>query len=180
MSQYIEEGRLYMDEALENLKGRLGRLRTGRPNASILYGITIDYYGTETPLEQLGQITVVEGRQLSVKLFDLGVLKDAERAINEANLGLLAQNDGKTIYINVPQLTEETRRDVAKNVSVYAEDAKVVVRNVRRDLNDSVKKDELPEDEERTVLEQIQALTDEFIASIDTIAKDKTAEIMTI
>ena len=181
MDNLNEEGIMMMDEVIEHYKGRLGTLRSGRANSSMLHGITIDYYGTETPLEQMGSISVSEGRQLVVKLFDPSALKDAERAINDSHLKLPVQNDGQLLRINVPQLTEETRRDVSKDVSVFAEEAKVGIRNVRRDLNDSVKKMEnLPEDQEKGMLEDVQELTDSYIKKIDQIAKDKTAEIMTI
>ena len=181
MENLNEEGVMLMDEVIEHYQGRLGTLRSGRATSAMLHGITIDYYGTETPLEQMGSVSVSEGRQLVVKLFDPSALKDAERAINDSHLKLPVQNDGQLLRINVPQLTEETRRDVSKNVSVFAEEAKVGIRNVRRELNDSVKKMEnLPEDQEKGFLEDVQDLTDSYIKKIDQIAKDKTAEIMTI
>lgn len=181
MNEIIENGRLLMDDCITSFKERLGTLRTGRASAGMLHGITVEYYGTETPLDQLGSITVNEGTQLVIKLFDPASLKDVEHTINESHLGLLAQNDGKVIRINVPSLTEDTRRSLSKNVSVFAEEAKVAVRNVRRDLNDEVKKtDNLPEDQEKGLLEDIQKLTDSFIKMIDDVSKDKVKDIMTI
>lgn len=181
MKEIIDGGRLMMDDCISNFKDRLGTLRTGRATAGMLHGITVEYYGMKTPLDQLGSITVNEGTQLVVKLFDPSSLKDVERSINESQLGLLAQNDGTLIRINVPRLTEETRRDVSKNVSVFAEEAKVNIRNIRRDLNDEVKKTEnLPEDQEKGLLEDVQKLTDSYIKLIDELSKEKVKDIMTI
>lgn len=177
----IQEGRKEMQDAIHNFEQRLSTLRTGRANAAILYGVTVDYYGTPTPIEQIGQISVVEGTQLLVKLYDPSILKDVERAIGEALPNLSAQNDGSVIRVNIPKLTEETRREVAKDVSKFAEEAKIVVRNNRRDLNDLIKADdELPEDSEKRLLEDVQKLTDEFVKNIEEIAKNKTKEIMTV
>lgn len=181
MSQLLNDGKLYMNDVIESFESRLGTLRSGRANVAMLYGITVDYYGSATPLEQISQISVVEGRQLMIKPFDPSSLKDIEHTINNSNLGLLAQNDGTVVRINVPSLTEETRKEVAKQVSSFAEEAKIAARNVRRDLNDEVKNNgDLPEDQEKRLLEDIQKLTDETTKKIDTISKDKTKEIMTI
>lgn len=181
MSLILDLGKEQMNEAIAAYETRLGTLRTGRAHAGMLYGIHIDYYGSPTPIEQIAQISVLEGRQLSVKLFDPSVLKEVEKAINSSNLGLLAQNDGSKIYINVPSLTEETRREVSKSVNVFAEEAKIVIRNIRRELNDEVKHDDsLPEDQEKKALEDVQKLTDESIKRIDTIAKDKIKDVMTV
>lgn len=175
------DGRPMMDEVITNFENRLGTLRTGRASAAILFGVNVDYYGSPTPLEQISTISVVEGRQLAIKPFDPSSIKDIEHALNESGLNLPTQNDGSLIRINVPQLTEETRKDVSKSVGTYAEDAKVQVRNIRRDLNDEVKKmDDVSEDQERSLLDEVQKLTDEFIKKIDEISKDKVKEIMTI
>ncbi|QIK57585.1 ribosome recycling factor [Erysipelothrix sp. HDW6A] len=181
MNEIIEMGTLSMESALETLNSRLQTLRTGRANVSVLHGILVDYYGTPTPLEQIASLSVVEGRQLLVKPFDPSSLKDMERAIGESPLGLPIQNDGSVLRINVPQLTEDARRDVSKNVGVYAEESKIAIRNIRRDLNDDVKKlKDLPEDDERGLLEEVQKLTDSYIKKIDDIAKAKVADIMSI
>lgn len=181
MENIVKDGSLLMDDVIVNYNDRLGTLRTGSANPGMLHGILVPYYGTDTPIDQMASISVSEGTQLVIKLFDPSVLKDTERAINESHLGLTAQNDGSVLRINVPRLTEETRREVAKNVSVFAEEAKVNIRNVRRDLNDLVKKaDGLPEDTEKSYLEDIQKLTDSYIKKIDDQAKAKTQEIMTI
>ena len=181
MNNLMDNGKLLMEEVIENYQERLGTLRTGRANASILYGIEVDYYGSPTPLEQMGQISVSEGTQLVVKLFDPSVIKDVERALNESHLNLPIINDGTLLRINVPALTEETRREVAKDVGKFAEDAKVQIRNVRRDLNDEIKGDDsLREDDEKRLMDDVQKLTDDYVSKIDAIAKEKTEEIMTV
>lgn len=181
MENIVNDGTLLMDDVIAHFNDRLGTLRSGSAKASMLHGIMVPYYGTDTPIDQIASVSVSEGTQLVVKLFDPSALKDTERAINESHLGLTANNDGTILRINVPQLTEESRKKVSKNVSVFAEEAKVNIRNVRRDLNDIIKKtDGLPEDQEKGLLEDVQKLTDAFIKKIDDLAKDKVKEIMTI
>lgn len=177
----MEEGKLLMEEVVETFKRNLGTLRTGRANASMLYGIEVDYYGAPTPLEQMSQISISEGRQLVIKPFDPSSLKDIEHTLNESDLDYPVQNDGTHVRINIPPLTEETRREESKKIGQFAEDARVQIRNIRRDLNDDVKKqDGLPEDQEKSMLDEVQKMTDEYIAKIDQIAKDKEQEIMTV
>lgn len=180
MSMFKDDGKKSMDIVINNYEDKLSKLRSGRANASMLYGVEVDYYGTPTPIDQIAQISVVEGRQLVVKLFDPSVLKEVEHAINSSDLNLLAQNDGTLIRINIPALTEETRKQVAKEVSTLAEDYKIQIRNIRRDLNEMIKVEELPEDQEKRELEEVQKLTDTFIKKIDEIAKEKTKEVMTV
>lgn len=180
MNTLLQDGRELMNAEIETFNNRLGTLRSGRANAGILYGINVDYYGSPTPLEQMGQISVTEGTQLVIKLFDPSVIKDVERALNESNLNLPIINDGTLLRINVPQLTEETRRNVVKDATKYGEESKIQIRNVRRDLNDMVKANDLPEDEEKRNMDEVQKLTDEFIKKIDSIVKAKTEEIMTV
>lgn len=180
MSTLLQDGRALMDTEIETFESRLGTLRTGRANASILYGINVDYYGSPTPLEQMGQISVSEGTQLVIKLFDPNVIKDVERALNESSLDLPILNDGTLLRINVPQLTEETRRGVVKEATKYGEESKVQIRNIRRDLNDLVKAESLPEDDEKRSMDQVQELTNEFIDKIDELVKVKKDEIMTV
>ena len=181
MHLIIEEGRILMSSSLESFESRLGTLRNGRASVGMLHGINVDYYGTPTPIEQIASLSVVEGRQLLIKPFDRSSLKDMEKALNESHLGLPVQSDGQVLRINIPQLTEQVRKDVAKQVGAYAEEAKVAIRNIRRDLNDDVKKlDEVTEDQERALLEDVQKITDEFVKKIDEIAKAKTAEVLSI
>lgn len=170
-----------MEKAIANYNGQLAQIRTGRANPSILDRISIDYYGTYTPINQVASISVPEGRQLLIKPYDKTMIPLIEKAINEANIGLNPQNDGENIRINIPPLTEETRRDLTKDVSKLAEDAKVVVRNIRRDANDNIKKDkDLTEDDSKGYQEDVQTLTDKTIKLIESIAKEKEVEIMTV
>lgn len=181
MSTIINDGREFMNEVIKAYEERLGTLRSGRANAGVLYGINVDYYGSPTPLEQIAQISVSEGTQLVIKPFDPSSTKDIERAINESHLNLPVSNDGTVLRINVPRLTEETRREVAKDVSKFAEESKVNIRNIRRDLNNEIKADDtLREDDEKRLMDDVQKLTDEFIKKIDTLSNDKTTEIMTV
>lgn len=170
-----------MDGVIINLNNTLAVLRTGRANPSMLNNVMIEYYGEKMPINQLGQISVVEGRQLVVKLYDPSQLRNVEKAINAANLGFTAQNDGSVVRMNVPPLTTETRKQLAKEVSKYEEEAKVAVRNIRRSINDDVKKDdELSEDMERRTLDDVQKVTDDYIKKIELISREKEAEIMAI
>ena len=181
MEKILKDCNDRMKGALDSLEHNLKTVRTGAANASILDEIQIDYYGSETPLNQLGSITVSEGKTLVIKPYDATTLKNIERAINESTLGLPPQNDGTVIRLTMPSLTEESRKDLCKVVSKFAEEAKVAVRNVRRDANDHTKANkELTEDMQKNCLEKVQKTTDEFIKIIDENAKNKEKEIMTI
>lgn len=181
MSFYKDLATEAMESALQSLAENLATVRTGRANPAMLSKVMIDYYGEMTPINQMSQISVVEGTQLVVKLFDPSQLKNVEKAINAANLGFNAQNDGTVIRMNVPALTQETRKVLVKDVSKMAEEAKVVVRNARRDVNDQVKKDgDLSEDMEKRELETVQKVTDEFIKKVDEVAKEKSDEILLV
>ena len=171
----------HMKRSIETLKENLMKIRTGRAHTGLLEHITVDYYGCPTPINQISSITVVEGRQLVVKPYDSSSLKAIEHAINKSDLGLNPQNDGSVIRINVPALTEETRKELCKKVSKLSEEAKIAVRNLRRDANEIAKKDDtLTEDAEKECLEKIQKLTDEMIKKVDSVAAEKEKEIMTV
>lgn len=181
MKVHLDSAQHRMEKAIEAFEHHLTQVRTGRANPSILSEIEIEYYGMMTPLNQVSQISVVEGKQLVVKPFESSILKAIEKAVNLANLGLSPQNDGTVIRLNVPSLTEETRKELSKQVSKMAEEAKVAIRNVRREVNDSIKKDDtLTEDMEKNALDKVQKTTDEFIKKVDAIAESKTKEIMTV
>ncbi|NLC05701.1 MAG: ribosome recycling factor [Erysipelothrix sp.] len=181
MSKFANLASSKMEKAIENFESNLSVIRTGRPNPNMISGIEIDYYGAPTPLNQMGHISVVEGTQLVVKLFDPSQLKAVERAINAANIGLNAQNDGTVVRMVVPALTEATRKDLTKDVNKLLEETKVVIRNERRDVNDLIKKDEeLREDDQKRELENVQKETDNFIKRAEEIADDKNKEIMSI
>ena len=170
-----------MNKAIANFEHNLSQIRTGRANPAMLDGINVEYYGSATPLSQIAAITVPEGRQLQIKPYDPSSIEDIERAINEANLGINPQGDGESIRLNIPPLTEESRKLLVKDVSKYAEDTKVVIRNVRRDANDSIKKSkELTKDEISQGQEDVQKLTDQMIKKVDDIGKEKEKELMTV
>ncbi len=181
MKEHLDTSKTRMDGAITAFEQHLTTVRSGRANPTMLNSVEIEYYGVPTPLNQVGQISVVEGKQLVVKPFDPSTLKLIEKAIYVANLGLTPQNDGVVIRCNVPSLTQETRKDLTKVVSKLSEEAKVAIRNVRRDVNDHIKKDEaLTEDLEKSALEKVQKMTDEYIKKVDAIAEAKTKEIMTV
>ena len=181
MEEIILELEERMEKAVEQLGHSLNKVRTGRANPNLLEGIEIEYYGAMTPINQVASISVSEGRTLVIKPYDANCLKDIEKAINKSELGLPPQNDGIVVRVSVPQLTEETRRGYCKDVSKMAEEAKVAVRNIRRDGNDVVKKDKtISEDSQKDLLDQIQKLTEKYTAKIDEVAKQKEKEIMTI
>lgn len=169
-----------MDKAIEALHHELATVRTGRANPNILDRVSVDYWGSMTPVNQVANISVVEGRQLVIKPYDRSTLKSIERAIFEANLGLNPQNDGTIIRISIPPLTEDRRKELVKQVSKMAEQSKVAIRNIRRDANDAIKKGDFSEDEVKRAQEQVQKKTDEYIKKVDKINKDKEKDIMTV
>lgn len=169
-----------MEKAIAAFERELSTVRTGRANAGLLDSISIEYYGVLTPLKQVSSITIPEANQLYIKPFDKSVLKDVERAILASSLGLTPQNDGVGIRLILPQMTEERRRELVKLVGKMEEQAKVAIRNLRREGNDDVKKLGLPEDDEKGSLEDIQKLTDGKISQIEEIASKKNKEVMSI
>lgn len=178
---YIEEAELSMLKAIENLEARLITVRAGRANASMLNGIMVEYYGTPTAINAIANITVPEARQLFIKPFDRSSLKDIEHAINEANIGITPTNNGETIILTVPQLTEETRRNYAKQVRDMGEQAKVALRNIRQDANNSIKKDDsFTEDEQKSLTEDVQELINKYNKLVDEKIKAKETELMSV
>ncbi len=169
-----------MDKAISAFERELSTVRTGRANASLLDSIYIDYYGVSTPLKQVSSITIPEANQLYIKPFDKSICKDIEKAISASTLGLTPQNDSVGIRLVLPQMTEERRRELVKVVGKMEEAAKVAVRNLRRDANDDIKKLDLPEDDEKGALEDIQKLTDKKISSVEEIAEKKNKDVMSI
>lgn len=173
-----------MSKAIDSLKREFSVLRTERASGALLDNIQVDYYGMPSPINQMAQVTVPEPRQLVVKPYDKSMLQAIERAINEANIGLTPNNDGEVIRLNVPALTEERRRELAKKVKGFAEDAKVAIRNVRRDANDELKKlqknGEITEDALKGYTEDVQKLTDKKIKEVDATADEKEKDIMSI
>ena len=167
-----------MSKAIENFEMRLLNIRAGRANPAMLNGINAIYYGTPTPIQSLANITVPEARQLMIKPFDRGCLKDIERAINEANIGITPTNNGEIIILTVPELTEERRREYVKQAKAQAEEAKVALRNIRQDANNAIKREEYPEDEEKMLLDDIQELIGKYNKIVDEKLKEKEEELM--
>ena len=181
MDNLIELTKSKMSKSVESYESELATVRTGIASASILDRIEVMYYGFKTPLNQVASISVPEPRMLMIKPYEKNTLKDIEKAIVEANIGLTPNNDGSLIRIIIPALTEERRKELCKQVSRYAEDAKVSIRNIRRDANDTIKKNkEASEDAKKGLENDVQKLTDEFTKKIDSIAKDKEKDIMSI
>jgi len=173
-----------MEKSLESYKKELSTLRTGRASAALIDGIMVDYYGTPTPIAQTAQVAVPEASQLTIKPYEKTLLGDIEQAINAANIGISPTNDGEMIRLNVPALTEETRKELAKKVKGFAETGKVAIRNIRRDANDAIKKaekaKEITEDDLKGYEADVQKLTDNFIKQIDEVAATKEKDIMTM
>ena len=169
-----------MDKTIENLEKKFTTVRAGRANPSSLDGIMVEYYGSMTPLKQLATISVPEARQLLIKPFDKSSLSGIEKAIISSNLGYNPGNDGETIRIVIPELTEERRRELAKQVKSLAEEAKVSIRNIRHDALEDVKKAELPEDEEKGMEKDIQDMVNEYNKKIDNALKEKEQELLTV
>ena len=182
--ELISGARDRMVKSVEHAKSEFSTVRTGRASASLLDRIEVDYYGTPTPLRQLSTINVPDPRMLSVQPFDPSSIKAIEKAIQESDLGLTPSNDGKLIRLPIPQLTEERRKELVKLVRKYAEEGKVAVRNVRRDvmrhLEELVRNGDVGDDEERRAEAQVQKLTDEHVKRIDDLLKGKEAEIMEV
>ncbi len=173
-----------MEKSLKSLSAQLTKVRTGRANPSVLDGVTVDYYGSQTPIAQVGQMSTPEARLLQIQPFDKGMIGEIEKAIINSNLGLTPANDGNLIRINFPVLTEDKRKDLVKTVKKHGEDAKIAIRNVRRDQNDIVKKSEkskeISEDDSKKFQAEIQKVTDTFVAKVDDMIANKEKELMTI
>ena len=184
IDELIADATRRMDKSVDNTQNEFNSVRTGRASAALLDHVRIDYYGTPTPLNQLATINVPEPRMLTIQPFDPGSLKSIEKAIMESDLGLTPSNDGKIIRLPIPQLTEERRKELVKVVRHRAEEGRVAVRNVRRDLmrhlEDLVRNGDVGDDEERRAEERAQKLTDEHVKRIDDLLKRKEAEILEV
>lgn len=181
MDAYALEAQEKMNKSIDSYKLNLSSLRTGRASASMLNGVLVDYYGSPTPVNQIASITSPEPRQLLIKPYDKNDVKNIVAAIHASNLGLNPINEGIVIRLIIPVLTEERRKEIVKQARKYAEDAKVAVRNIRRDYMDVLKIDDsYSEDLQRRAQDDIQKVTDEATKKIDTILQEKEAEIMAI
>lgn len=177
-----QETRDGMQKSIDALENELKRIRTGRASLSLMDGIRVDYYGTQTPLNQMASLAVPESRLITIQPWDVSVIKDIEKAILKSDLGLTPSNDGKLIRISIPPLTEERRKQLVKAVYKKGEEHRVAVRNQRRDANEllkSLKKDgEISEDDAFKAQDQIQKITDEYIKLVDEVCKNKEKEIL--
>lgn len=167
-----------MQKSIEALDAKLLNIRAGRANPAMLNGIQVNYYGATSPISSLANITVPEARQLMIKPFDKSALKEMERSLNEANLGITPINNGEVIILTVPELTEERRKDYVKQAKTICEEAKVALRNIRQDANNEIKRAEMPEDEEKVELEKIQELVNQYNKIIEERLKNKENELM--
>ncbi len=180
LEQYEEK----MDKSLDSLLNEFASIRAGRANPHVLDKIRVDYYGQPTPLQQVANISVPEARTLMIQPWESSLIKEIEKAILCSDLGITPNNDGKSVRLNFPELTEDRRKEMAKDVKKKGENAKVAIRNVRRDANDVFKKQnkasEISEDELKDLEDKVQKLTDKYIDKVDKAVEEKTKEILTV
>ena len=173
-----------MNKVIDNLETNYSEVRAGRANPAILNKVSVEYYGVPTPINQVASISVPEARLIVIQPWDRSILSQVEKAIEKADIGIHPMNDGQVIRLSFPELTEERRKDLAKDIRKMAEEAKVAVRNVRRDemdeAKDSLKNKEISEDEEKALEEKIQKETDKYVAKIDEMSEKKEKEIMSV
>ncbi|MBR4351376.1 MAG: ribosome recycling factor [Bacilli bacterium] len=169
-----------MTKSIESLKDRLTNIRAGRANPAMLDSVKVNYYGTDTPLNQVANISVPEARKLQIKPYDKSCLSDIEKAIYEADLGLTPNNTGEVIFISIPELTEDRRRELVKQAKAMSEEAKIALRNIRQDANNDIKRLELNEDEEKYGQNEVQELINKYNKQVEDIAAEKEKELMTI
>ena len=180
MDDILLETESRMEGTIDNLDKRLLNIRAGRANPAILDGVVVNYYGVDTPLKQLANISIPEARQLSIKPFDRNCLGAIEKGIYEANIGLTPNNNGEIIILNIPALTEETRREYVKQAKSIAEDAKIALRNIRQEANNDVKKLEIPEDDIKYATDEIQELIVKYNKVVDEKLAIKEKELLSI
>lgn len=180
MDEILTNTELEMEQAIENFEKRLTNIRAGRANPAILDGVMVTYYGVDTPLKQLATISIPEARQLQIKPFDKNCLSDIEKGIYSSNVGLTPNNNGEVIILNIPALTEETRREYVKQAKAYGEDCKVVLRNIRQDANNSIKNAEGTEDDVKAYQEDVQELIQKYNKIVDEKVKVKETELLTV
>ncbi len=183
-SEVRENAELSMDEVIDSVKTRLSKIRTGKASPAMLESVKVDYYGAPTPLQQLATVAVPEPRLLTVKPFDRSAIGDIERAIQASNLGMNPSSDGMMIRLQIPELTEDRRKDLAKQGKEIGEEGKIAVRKVRQESNDILKKEQkdgdITEDEFHKDRDEVQKLTDKFCEQVDKIVEAKHGEIMEI
>lgn len=180
MNSILLETELKMTSSIENMEKRFINIRAGRANPSIVDGVIVSYYGVDTPLKQLATISIPEARQLCIKPFDRTCLPAIEKGIFEAKLGLTPNNNGEIVILNIPPLTEQTRRDYVKQTKAIAEDCKIALRNIRQDANGDIKKSDIPEDDIKRGSEEVQTMINKFNKMVDDKLKIKEQELMSV
>jgi ribosome recycling factor len=184
MSEVGKLSRDRMEKAITSLKGELQKVRTGRAQVSMLDNIRVNYYGTPTPLNQVSAISTPDARSFLISPWEASILKEVEQAIVKSDLGMTPQNDGKVIRLKVPELTEDRRKDLVKGVKKTCEEARIAVRQVRREANDeskqALKDKSISEDEQKRLNDEVQKITDEYIKKIDELAEEKEKELLTV
>ena len=180
MDDILLEAESKMDEAIENMEKRFTNIRAGRANPAMLDGVMVSYYGADTPLKQLATISIPEARQLCIKPFDKSSIGAIEKGILAANIGITPNNNGEVIILNIPALTEDTRREYVKQAKGYAEDCRIVLRNIRQDANKDIKTLEIPEDDVKAGEEEVQELINKYNKIVDEKFKTKEQELMTV
>ena len=178
MDTILMEATTKMESSIQNMEKRFVNVRAGRASASMVNGIMVSYYGVDTPLMQLATISIPEARQICIKPYDKSCLSAIEKAIYESNIGLTPNNNGEVIILNIPPLTEETRREYVKQVKAMAEEAKIALRNIRQDANNDIKKLEITDDEKKSGNDDVQDLIDKFNKVVDEKLKEKEDELM--
>ncbi|MGM9878815.1 MAG: ribosome recycling factor [Bacilli bacterium] len=179
-NDYLNLAKEKMDKAITSLEERFTQVRAGRANPSMLDDVYVEYYGTPTQLKTLATIFVPEARQITIKPFDKNLLGSIEKAIFEANLGVTPNNNGEAVFITIPALTEERRKELVKQVKEYAEDGRISIRNIRKDIIDTIKKDELPEDQERNIIDNLQEIVNNYNKKVEDLTKEKEKDLMEI
>lgn len=180
MEEILMNAEMEMETAIKNMEKRFTNIRAGRANPAMLDGVFVNYYGADTPLKQLATISIPEARQLCVKPFDRSSIGAIEKAIHEANLGIAPNNNGEVIILNIPALTEETRREYVKQAKTYSEDCKIVLRNIRQDANKDISKLEITEDEVKIGEKEVQELINKYNKVVDDKFKEKEKELMSV
>lgn len=176
----LDSAKEEMKDALDHLTRQLGNIRAGKASPQMVHSVMVEYYGNPTPITQVANINTPDGMTITIQPWEKGIIQEIEKAIHLANLGFNPMNNGESIIINVPPLTEERRLTLVKQVKAEGEEGKIAIRNDRRNANEEIKKMDLPEDFEKDVLDQIQKLTDKHIALIEEALKLKEEEVMTV
>ena len=180
MNDNLNNAKFKLNKAIENLEERLNKIRAGRANPSTLDDVYVSYYGVPTQLKQLATISVPEARQISIKPFDKTILGSIEKAIYEANLGIAPNNNGEVVFLSIPPLTEDRRKELVKQAKEVVEEGRITIRNIRRDIIEDIKKEELSEDVEKGILSDLQNIIDDYNKKVEEMLKLKEKDLMEI